>query len=57
VSAVLIGGGEIASRLEGIYVFCKRLLIEARIQRDAGRIDKERADLIAIGAYQPGSPR
>lgn len=33
-------GGEIASRLEGIYVFCKRLLIEARIQRDAGRIDK-----------------
>jgi flagellar secretion chaperone FliS len=33
-------GGEIASRLEGIYVFCKRHLIEARIERDAGRIDK-----------------
>jgi flagellar secretion chaperone FliS len=33
-------GGEIASRLEGIYVFCKRHLIEARIERDGGRIDK-----------------
>jgi len=33
-------GGEIASRLEGIYVFCKRHLIEARIERDAGMIDK-----------------
>ena len=33
-------GGEIASRLEGIYVFCKRLLIEARIDGDAGKIDK-----------------
>ena len=33
-------GGEIASRLEGIYVFCKRQLIEARIERDAGRIEK-----------------
>ncbi|MGH2969805.1 MAG: flagellar export chaperone FliS [Solirubrobacteraceae bacterium] len=32
-------GGEIASRLEGIYVFCKRRLIEARIERDAGMID------------------
>jgi flagellar protein FliS len=33
-------GGVIASRLEGIYVFCKRHLIDARIQRDAGMIDK-----------------
>ena len=33
-------GGEIASRLEGIYVFCKRHLIEARIERDAAMIDK-----------------
>jgi flagellar secretion chaperone FliS len=33
-------GEEIASRLEGIYVFCKRHLIEARIERDAGRIEK-----------------
>jgi flagellar protein FliS len=33
-------GGDIASRLEGIYVFCKRHLIEARIECDAGMIDK-----------------
>ena len=33
-------GGEIASRLEGVYVFCKRHLIEARIERDPSRIDK-----------------
>jgi flagellar protein FliS len=33
-------GGEIASRLEGIYVFCKRQLIEARIQREPGMVDK-----------------
>jgi flagellar protein FliS len=26
-------GGEISQRLQGIYVFCKKLLIEARIQR------------------------
>jgi flagellar protein FliS len=26
-------GGEIAERLQAIYVFCKKLLIEARIQR------------------------
>lgn len=31
-------GGEIAERLQGIYVFCKRLLIEARIERDIERI-------------------
>jgi flagellar protein FliS len=28
-------GGEVASRLEGVYVFCRRRLIEARIERDA----------------------
>jgi flagellar protein FliS len=33
-------GGEIASRLEGIYVFCKRHLNDARIQRDPAMIDK-----------------
>jgi flagellar secretion chaperone FliS len=33
-------GGEIASRLEGIYVFCKRHLMEARIERDPAMIDK-----------------
>ena len=33
-------GGVIASRLEGIYVFCKRHLIEARIERDPNMIDR-----------------
>ena len=33
-------GGEVASRLEGIYVFCKRHLTEARIERDPAMIDK-----------------
>src|SRR5215212_946182 len=28
-------GGEISQRLQGIYVFCKKLLIEARIERTA----------------------
>lgn len=30
--------GQIAERLQGIYVFCKRLLIEARIEHDVERI-------------------
>ena len=30
--------GEIAERLQAIYVFCKRTLIEARIQRQGDRI-------------------
>jgi len=33
-------GGEIASRLEGIYVFCKRHLMEARLERDPAMIEK-----------------
>jgi flagellar protein FliS len=33
-------GGEIASHLEGIYVFCRRHLVEARFARDANMIDK-----------------
>jgi flagellar protein FliS len=32
--------GEIAERLQAIYVFCKARLIEARIQRDPERIDQ-----------------
>jgi flagellar protein FliS len=30
--------GEVAHRLQGIYVFCKRELIEARLHEDAQRI-------------------
>ena len=33
-------GGEIASRLQGIYVFCNRQLIEARFQRDPAMVEK-----------------
>jgi flagellar protein FliS len=34
--------GQIAERLEGIYVFCKRLLMEARIERDPSRLERIR---------------
>ena len=40
-----MSAGEIAERLEGIYVFCKRLLMEARIERDADKIDHVRTYL------------
>jgi flagellar secretion chaperone FliS len=33
-------GGVIASRLQGIYVFCVRHLMEARLERDAAKIEK-----------------
>ena len=32
-------GGVVASRLQGIYVFCNKQLIEARIQRDPALIE------------------
>ena len=38
--------GEIADRLQGIYVFCKRLMIEARLERDPERI-RRTAKLLA----------
>ena len=31
--------GEISERLEGIYAFCLRLMGEARLQRDASRLE------------------
>jgi flagellar secretion chaperone FliS len=33
-------GGVVASRLQGIYVFCSKHLIEARLGRDPDMIDK-----------------
>ena len=33
-------GGVVASRLQGIYVFCIRHLLEARAERDPAMIDK-----------------
>ena len=32
--------GEVADRLQSIYIFCKTRLIEARIERDAVRVDQ-----------------
>ena len=32
--------GEVAGRLQGIYTFCRRQLTDARIERDAGKIDQ-----------------
>lgn len=39
-------GGQVAERLQSIYVFCKRLTIEARIERDVDKIRKT-ASLLA----------
>ena len=33
-------GGDVAGRLEAIYDFCQRHLIEARIKRDAERVEQ-----------------
>jgi flagellar secretion chaperone FliS len=33
-------GGEIATRLESIYLFCQSYLLKARLDRDPAKIDK-----------------
>ena len=33
-------GGEVASRLQGIYAFCRRHLIEAAIEQDPAKIEE-----------------
>lgn len=38
-------GGEIADRLQGIYVFCLRLLPEAQLHADVERLDRVAAML------------
>ena len=43
-----MSAGEIAERLEGIYVFCKRLLLEARMERDADKLDLVRGYLAEL---------
>jgi flagellar secretion chaperone FliS len=40
-----MSAGQVAERLEGIYVFCKRLLMEARVERDADKVDLVRGYL------------
>ena len=39
-------GGQLAERLAGIYVFCKRLTIDARLERETAHIRKA-ASLLA----------
>jgi len=41
-------GGKIAQHLEGIYVFCKRLLMEARASDDADKVDLVRGYLAEL---------
>ena len=41
-------GGKIAQHLEGIYVFCKRLLMEARAADDADKVDLVRGYLAEL---------
>jgi flagellar secretion chaperone FliS len=43
-----MSAGEIAERLEGIYVFSKRLLMEARLERDADKVDLVRGYLAEL---------
>ena len=43
-----MSAGEIAQRLEGIYVFCKRLLMEARLEDDAEKVDHVRGYLAEL---------
>jgi flagellar protein FliS len=44
--------GQVAERLQGIYVFCKRLLIEARLEQDVDRIRRTAALLADLrGAW------
>ncbi len=35
--------GEVAERLEAIYVFCKRLMMEARLEKDPSKLAKVRS--------------
>lgn len=58
--------GEISERLQGIYIFCKRCLVEARIQRDPtqvghvirllGELREAWAQVAGTGAAQAGAP-
>ena len=48
IATLDMSAGEIAQRLEGVYVFCKRLLMEARIERDAEKVDLVRGYLAEL---------
>ena len=40
--------GQVAERLEGIYVFCKRLLMEARVEKNPAKLAKVRSLLAPL---------
>jgi len=40
--------GQVAERLEAIYVFCKRLLIEARVEKNPAKLAKVRSLLAPL---------
>ncbi len=40
--------GQIAERLEAVYVFCKRLLVEARVERSAAKVVQARTLLAEL---------
>jgi flagellar secretion chaperone FliS len=40
--------GEIPERLQGIYVFCNKLMMEARFERDADKLDATRGLLAEL---------
>jgi flagellar protein FliS len=40
--------GQIAQRLEGIYVFCKRLLVEARLEKSSAKVVQARTLLAEL---------
>jgi flagellar protein FliS len=48
INTLDMSAGQIAERLEGIYVFSKRLLTEARLERDADKIDLVRGYLTEL---------
>jgi flagellar protein FliS len=48
IATLDMSAGQIAERLEGIYVFSKRLLMEARLEKDAGKIDLVRGYLAEL---------
>ena len=43
-----MSAGEIAERLQGVYVFCKGLLLEARREEDAHKVDLVRGYLAEL---------
>lgn len=41
-------GGAVAERLESIYLFCERTLVEAQLQRDPAKVDRVAAMLAEL---------